>query len=221
MAIIVEIRSAEGGDDAKLLVKDQFAVFARRAQRKDLDCEIIDQRDGFLAFRVTGQGAEAAFKDEAGGHRWQRIPPTEKRGRVHTSTVTVAIMEEPTEIELRINPGDLDWRFSRGSGPGGQNRNKVETAVDLTHIPTGVQVHAESERSQTDNKRCALAALRARLWVSMKDKADRERAATRKAQVGCGARGDKTVTIRTQDGQVTFHATGRKIRLKDYLAGDW
>lgn len=140
---------------------------------------------------------------------------------MQTSTVTCAVLEEPTEVELRINPGDLTWVFSRGSGPGGQNRNKTETAVDLTHGPTGVTVHAESERSQTDNKRVALATLRARLWQAQRDQAQQARDATRRGQVGCGARGDKTWTVRTQDDTVTHHATGRKIRLRDYMAGDW
>lgn len=185
------------------------------------DAEIIDISLGYVSLRVTGKGAVETFGDETGGHRWQRVPPNDKRGRMQTSTVTVAVLPEPTEIELKIHPNDLDWKFSRGSGPGGQNRNKLETAVDLTHLPTGVQVHAESERSQQDNKRCALAALRARLWASLKEKADQARASSRREQVGCGARGDKTWTIRTQDDQVTHHASGRKVRLKDYLAGNY
>jgi peptide chain release factor 1 len=185
------------------------------------DLALISVRDGFMAFRVSGKGAEEAFHGEAGGHRWQHIPEHDKRGRVHTSTVTVAVLPEPTEIDLIVRPQDLEWVFSRGSGPGGQNRNKTETAVDLTHRPTGMVVHAESERSQSDNKRIALATLRARLWQAEKEREQQARDASRRAQCGSGERGDKVVTIRVQDGQVTYHASGRKIRLKDYLDGDW
>jgi len=219
MAIHVEIRAAEGGDDAKLLVKEQFAVFVRRAQRRSLLVEIVETGEGFLAFRVSGDGANDAFAHDSGGHRWQRVPPTEKRGRMQTSTVTVAVLAEPTEIELRVDPGDLEWAFSRGSGPGGQNRNKVETAVDLTHRPSGMRVHAESERSQSDNKRIALATLRAKLWAAAKEQEESARACSRREQVGCGARGDKTWTIRTQDAIVTHHPSSKKFRLRDYLAG--
>lgn len=185
------------------------------------DLALIQAREGFVAARVSGPGAQAAFEHEEGGHRWQRIPPNEKRGRVHTSTVTVAILPEPTEIELVVRPQDLEWSFSRGSGPGGQNRNKVETAVDLRHLPSGLVVHAESERSQTDNKRAALATLRARLWAAQKERDQAARDDARRAQCGSGMRGDKTWTIRVQDGVVTHHASGRKIRLKEYLDGEW
>jgi len=161
------------------------------------------------------------FADEAGGHRWQRVPPSEKRGRVHTSTVTVAILPEPTEAQVKLDPRDLDIVTCRGSGPGGQHRNKTESAVQVTHRPTGVQVRCESERSQDQNKKTALAMLRARLWQAEQERAERERASDRRAQVGSGMRGDKRRTIRCQDGQVNDHVTGRTWRLRDYLRGEW
>jgi peptide chain release factor 1 len=133
----------------------------------------------------------------------------------------VAVLEEPNETEFVVRPQDLEWSFSRGSGPGGQNRNKVETAVDLKHVPSGLVVHAESERSQSDNKRVALATLRARLWQAQREREKSSRDAARRSQCGSGMRGDKVVTVRTQDGQVTYHASGRKIRLRDYLDGNW
>jgi len=140
---------------------------------------------------------------------------------MQTSTVTVALMGEASRTDVQINPADLVWKFSRGSGPGGQNRNKTETAVDLTHVPTGMVVHAESERSQTDNKRVALATMRARLAQAQQEREQSTRDSSRREQVGCGARGDKTWTVRTQEGVVTHHPTGRKIRLRDYLDGNW
>lgn len=181
----------------------------------------MDQSDGFVAFKVTGEWAYDTFKHEVGGHRWQRIPPNDKKGRVHTSTVTVAVLEEPPAKLLVVNSSDLQWVFSRGSGAGGQHRNKTESAVDLTHTPTGLVVHCESERSQQQNKAIALSKLRARLWDAQQGQAAQERAKTRKDQLGTGQRGDKSWTVRTQDDQVTYHPTGQKFRLKDYLEGDY
>jgi len=135
--------------------------------------------------------------------------------------VTVAVLPEPSETDLVIREQDLKWATSRGSGPGGQNRNKLETAIDLTHLPTGVTVHCESERSQFKNKQSALATLRAKVW-RLRQSADQSRRATdRKQQVGSGMRGDKRRTIRTQDGQVNDHITGRKWLFRDYVRGNW
>lgn len=183
------------------------------------DVVVVDAHEGFIALSVTGEFAWDAFRHDVGGHRWQRVPPNEKRGRVHTSTVTVAVLMEPTAKQLVINPGDLDWAFSRGSGAGGQNRNKTESAVDLTHRPTGVVVHCESERSQTQNKANALSLLRSRLWETMQQQEHDKRAKDRKAQIGTGQRGDKSWTIRVQDDMATHHASGQKFRLREYLSG--
>jgi peptide chain release factor 1 len=170
---------------------------------------------------VLGSGAESAFAEEAGGHRWQRVPPTEKRGRVQTSTITVAVLPEPSEAQLRIAPGELEWKTSRGSGAGGQHRNKTESAVDLVHRPTGTTVHVESERSQLQNRATALARLRARLLADQKAEAAAARGAERRAQVGSGMRGDKRRTIRVQDGTVVDHVTGRSWRFRDYERGEF
>lgn len=170
---------------------------------------------------MTGAGAEKAFADEPGGHRWQRVPPTERHGRVHTSTITVAVLAEPNDRDLVIAECDLDWAYSRGSGAGGQNRHKTESAVDLTHLPTGIVVHCESERSQLQNRAIALVQLRARIFADRRAKEERERAAERRAQVGSGMRGDKRRTIRCQEGTVVDHPTGKTMRLREYLRGEW
>jgi peptide chain release factor 1 len=174
-----------------------------------------------IVAQFTGPGVDQVFRDEAGGHRWQRVPPNEKRGRIHTSTVTVAVLREPSPTEVVLRDSDLDWQACRGSGPGGQNRNKVNSAVQIWHRPTGIMVRCESERSQSQNRATAIALLRARLLEAKETAAAGGEAATRKAQLGCGARGDKRRTIREQDGQVTDHVTGRRWRLKDYLRGEW
>lgn len=185
------------------------------------DLELIEQRSGIIVFRALGNAATQFFANESGGHRWQRIPATEKRGRVHTSTVTVAVLPEPTEAQIRIEPKDLEYQACRGSGAGGQHRNVTDSAVQLTHLPTGLMVRVETERSQHQNRATALALLRLRLWEAQQERLNASRAADRKQQVGVGARGDKRRTIRCQDGQVNDHITGRRWNLKEYLRGDW
>ena len=160
------------------------------------------------------------FANESGGHRWQRIPETERNGRVQTSTITVAVLPEPQAHELRIDERDLEWKTRRGSGPGGQHRNKTESCVDLTHKPTGITVTADS-RSQHENKVAALQILRAKLLDMQKNRDTMVRNSSRKDQIGCGMRGDKRRTIRVQDNQVTDHILGRTMTYKDYAKGNW
>lgn len=171
--------------------------------------------------RVTGKGVEEVFKDEAGGHRWQRVPPNEKRGRMQTSTITVAVLREPEEHELRLDERDLEIKTCRGSGAGGQHRNVTDSAVQVFHKPSGLMVRAETERSQAQNRQYALGLLRARLLAAAATAAANARAADRRSQVGSGMRGDKRRTIRCQDGQVNDHLTGRTWKLREYLRGDW
>lgn len=184
------------------------------------DLEILDQRSGFVVLRVAGARVAESFGEEAGGHRWQRIPPNEKRGRVHTSTITVAVLPEPAAAEVVVCEKDLIWSTCRGTGSGGQKRNKTETTVLLKHVPTGIQVRCETTRSQLKNRELALALLRARLWEAAQSRLREERALERKQQQGSGMRGDKRRTIRCQDGQVTDHLTGRKWELRAYLRGE-
>lgn len=183
------------------------------------DLVLLEQRPGYLAFRAIGKGAATAFQREPGGHRWQRIPPTEKRGRVHTSTVTVAVLREPEAVEVRVDPGDLDWKTCRGSGAGGQHRNVTDSAVQLTHLPTGIMVRVESERSQHQNREAALGLLRARLLAMREGVVAQARSADRRAQVGTGMRGDKVRTIAVQRNEVVHHPTGARMTADRYLRG--
>jgi peptide chain release factor 1 len=183
--------------------------------------EIVDERAGQVELRVRGPNARAIFEGESGGHRWQRVPPTEKRGRVHSSTITVAVLDEVTERELVIPDRDLDWNTCRGSGKGGQHLQKTETAVQVVHLPTGLAVRCESERSQHENRVIAMKILRARVLDRLEAEAGAERAHRRKTQIGSGMRGDKRRTIRVQDDNVLDHLTGRTWRYKDYVRGNW
>lgn len=171
--------------------------------------------------RVNGKGATVTFADEPGGHRWQRIPPTERRGRVHTSTVTVAVLAEPQDAQIVVDERDIEVTTMRGSGAGGQHRNKTDSAVRMVHRPTGIDVRCESERSQHDNRATALAVLRARIWQAQQDALHGARADDRRRQVGSGMRGDKRRTIRVQDGQVNDHVSGKQWRFRDYERGNW
>lgn len=184
---------------------------------------MLDNRPGTIILRVTGTDARLTFADEAGGHRWQRRPENDRHGRTHTSTVTVAVMPEPDAktLVLRENDPDLEWAVRRASGPGGQGVNKTESAVTLVHTPTKIMVRCQTERSQHQNKLSALAVMRARLWERQQEATHGALAASRRAQVGSGQRGDKRRTIRVQDGQVNDHVTGRRWKLANYLSGDW
>lgn len=170
-------------------------------------------------FRVSGKKAKVAFEHEAGGHRFQRIPPTEKRGRVQTSTVTVAVLDEPSEFEVQIDPKDLDIKCVRGSGAGGQHRNKTDSCVVVLHKPSGLQVRVDGGRSQHINRETALALLRARLKAAGQAQVTGNRKAQRKEQVGSGMRACKRRTIAVQRDSVVDHETGREMSFKRYVQG--
>lgn len=174
-----------------------------------------------MVARVTGKGARALFEGEVGGHRFQRVPPTEKRGRVQSSTITVAVLDEIADREVVIRDEDLEWSTCRASGKGGQHLQKTDSAVQLTHLPTGLQVRSEGERSQRQNRVIALQTLSERLAKIDRDTAAGARAAARRGQIGSGMRGDKRRTVRVQDDTVTDHVTGRVWRYRDYVRGAW
>ena len=183
--------------------------------------ETLEIRPGYLSARLSGPHKVITdfARYEPGGHRFQRVPPTEKRGRVHTSTVTTSILPEPEAADVQINDDDLIWRTSRSGGPGGQHANKTDSAVHLTHKPTGIDVRAET-KSQHRNKELALSVLRARLAEREQSRLNKGRNEERRSQVGTGMRADKVRTIALQRGQVTDHVTGREATSKRYLRGE-
>ena len=170
---------------------------------------------------MTGKDADKIFSQESGGHRWQRVPPTERKGRRQTSTITVAVFEESTVTEVSLNPRDLEWDTMRSGGAGGQNVNKVETAVRVKHIPSGLVVRCETLRSQYRNKELALVILSAKLKSADSEQRLSKEVNDRRKQIGSGQRGDKRRTIREQDGKVSDHLTGRVWQLAEYVKGNW
>ena len=179
--------------------------------------DLIESRPGFISLEITGKGAYQDFKNESGGHRFQRIPPTETKGRRHTSTITVAELRAPDNSEVQLDPTKLKIKTCRGSGAGGQHRNKTDSAV---HIQYGdMDVRCESERSQHQNKATAMNMLRARLLEAQTVSVSQTVNKKRKNQVGSGMRGDKIRTLRVQDNLVKDHRTGKKMRYEKYCKG--
>lgn len=178
----------------------------------------MEERPGFVCFRVQGKKARQVFANESGGHRWQRIPETEKRGRVQTSTITVATLPEPQQHECILDARDLEITTRRGSGPGGQHKNKTDSCVDVKHKPTGLVVSIDG-RSQHANRALALEILRAKLLARERERGILQRNESRRQQVGCGQRGDKRRTIRVHDNQVVDHVLGKTTTYKDYAKG--
>lgn len=168
---------------------------------------------------VSGAGSKERFAREPGGHRWQRVPPTEKRGRRHTSTVTVAVFPMVEERELKIPDSEIEWEAIHGSGSGGQNKNRRATMIRMKHVPTGITVVCQRERDREQNRRTALRELRARVHFWHVSKREQQGHDARRRMVGSGMRGDKIRTIRMQDGVVRDHRTGRRTSVSRYLEG--
>ena len=225
--VVVEIRQGTGGEEAALFAADIFRMYSMYAQKKGFSVHVTQASEtelgGYkeITFTIKGEGAFSCFKFESGTHRVQRIPVTESNGRIQTSAVTVAVLPEVEAVEIEILPQDIHFESCKSSGAGGQHINKTESAVRLTHKPTGIVVECDSERSQLQNKEQALAILRAKLYDIKQREQDEKIARDRKSQVGSGDRSEKIRTYNFPQSRVTDHRINKTIySLDDFLNGD-
>ena len=225
--VIVEIRGGAGGEEAALFAGTLFRMYSMYAETKGWKPEMLSSNPtelgGFkeVSFMIEGEGAYSRFKFESGVHRVQRVPETESQGRIHTSTVTVAVLPEAQEVDVEINPADLQIDTYRSGGAGGQHVNKTESAIRITHIPTGTVVECQDERSQYKNKDRAMKILRSRILEAEQEKQNAEIAGARRLQVGTGDRSERIRTYNYPQGRVSDHRIGLTLyRLEAILNGD-
>ena len=225
--VIVEIRGGTGGEESSLFASDLFRMYTMYAEKKGFSVEILNANEtelgGYkeISFMINGDGAYSRFKFESGTHRVQRVPQTESGGRIHTSAATVAVLPEADDVEIDINPNDLQIDTFRSSGAGGQHINKTSSAIRITHLPTGMVVECQDERSQYKNKDKALKVLKSRLLKVEQDKQNASIASDRKAQVGSGDRSEKIRTYNFPQSRLTDHRIGLTLyKLDDILNGN-
>ena len=225
--IICEIRAGAGGEEAALFAGTLFRMYSMYAEKKHWKVEVLNENEtglgGYkeISFMVTGKGVYSRLKFESGVHRVQRVPDTESSGRIHTSTVTVAVLPVVEDVEIEINQADIKMEVFRSSGAGGQHINKTSSAVRLIHIPTGITVECQTERSQFQNRDNAMKMLRTKLYEIEKAKQDSTIANARKSQVGSGDRSEKIRTYNYPQGRITDHRIGMSIyQMENFLNGD-
>ncbi len=226
-SVIVEIRGGAGGDEAALFAATLYRMYSMYAESKHYKIEVLSLNETELggikeiSFLIEGNGVYSRLKFESGVHRVQRVPDTESQGRIHTSTVTVAVLPEAEEVEVDINPADLQIDTFRSGGAGGQHVNKTESAIRITHLPTGIVVECQDERSQHKNKEKAMKILRSRIYERMQAEKDAARADERRLQVGTGDRSERIRTYNYPQGRVSDHRIGLTLyKLESFLNGD-